>query len=113
MFLNINIYSYETSIFGAILSNQDLEKKLEEFFNKNGLIFFFKIEKEIFGASESSRLVFASLKDKSVPKDSQFLAFRLSSDIEDIKQKIFSKDDFDKLKVIDEKEAIETIKKKK
>ena len=78
------------------MSNQDLEKKLEEFFNKNGLIFFFKIEKEIFGASESSRLVFASLKDKSVPKDSQFLAFRLSSDIEDIKQKIFSKDDFDK-----------------
>ena len=100
-------------------------KSLSEIIDENGLILFFTKDKEVYGAPEESRLIFAKLKtdkedDPMQPgfrAEARFPAVNLrklkSDNEEDSKESVFSIKDLKKIKVIDREEAIKLIEKKK
>lgn len=99
-------------------------KSLSELIDDHGLILFFKKDKEIYGAPEESRLIFAKLKtdkedDPMQPgflKEAQFPAIKLSklksNDEEDSKEVVFGAKDIKKITVIDRDEALKLLGKK-
>lgn len=88
----------------------DFESKITDFLDNNQIIFFFKYDNDYYGASEDSRLVFAGIKDGTFPQDSEFIGIKLQKNMEDPKEKRFSKKDLKSIKVLDEKEALKGIK---
>lgn len=100
------------------------KKSLSELIDDHGLILFFKKDKEIYGAPEESRLIFAKLKtdkedDPMQPgflKEAQFTAIKISklksNDEEDSKEVVFGAKDIKKIKVIDRDEALKLLGKK-
>ena len=88
----------------------DFESKITDFIDDNQIIFFFKHDNDYYGASEDSRLVFAGTKDGTFPQDSEFIGIKLQKNMENPKEKRFSKKDIKSIKVLDEKEALKGIK---
>lgn len=99
-------------------------KSLSELIDDHGLILFFKKDKEVYGAPEESRLIFAKLKtdkedDPMQPgflKEARFPAIKLSklksNGEEDSKEVVFGAEDIKKIKVIDREEALKLLEKK-
>jgi hypothetical protein len=82
----------------------------------NSLILFFEKDKKIYGAPESSRVIFAKMKnpDEDVPKswldDANFIAYDLKKAMEGQKHEILvSAKDLNSIKIIDEKDALKRI----
>jgi hypothetical protein len=108
------------NVWDASLTEEEEADKLRHFADAHGLVLFFKKGKEYFGAGEDSRMVFARLKnpDDEVAdgwiEEANFSAINLNKLVNgEVCQHIFSKDDLDKIKVIDQEEAITSIKKSK
>lgn len=99
----------------------DLWDNVKEKFNKkclledNDLVFFFKKDKILYGASENSRLVFARMKnpeseDKKWSEDATFSAYNLEE--EKPNEVVFGSKDLDKIKVLDQEKAEKELDKK-
>jgi hypothetical protein len=91
----------------------DFNKKC--FMEDNNLVFFFKKDKTLYGASENSRLVFARMKnpepeDKKWSKDATFSAYNLEE--EKPNEIVFGEKDLDKIKVMDQEKAEKELDKK-
>jgi hypothetical protein len=91
----------------------DFNKKC--FMEDNNLVFFFKKDKTLYGASENSRLVFARMKnpepeDKKWSKDATFSAYNLEE--EKPNEIVFSEKDLVKIKVMDQEKAEKELDKK-
>jgi hypothetical protein len=87
-------------------------KKIDEFFYKKQIIFFFKYENELFGSKEEDRIVFAKMKNKKKNfleyEKENFSAFFLKKLLKGVEEKkFFSKKELKKIKVL----QIEDIKK--
>lgn len=87
----------------------NLESNINDFLNNNQIIFFFKYDNEYYGASEDSRLVFAGIKDGTFPQDSEFIGIKLKKNMDNPKEKRFSKKEMKSIKIIDEKDAIKGV----
>lgn len=88
-------------------------------FLENDLCLFFKKEKEIYGATENSRITFARMKnpeskeDEDWKKDATFVAYDLEKTEGDNKSiSVFSSEDVSKLKVITMDQAEKELEKK-
>jgi hypothetical protein len=100
----------------------DLDKKLDDILDKHELILFFKKGKELFGATEESRVIFAKLKtdtedDPMMPgfrQEARFPAINLykamSNDPESSLESVFSIKDLPKIKVVSREDAVELLK---
>lgn len=98
---------------------QEQEDKLNDIIDKHEIILFFNKDKDLFGAPEDSRVIFAKLKtdDDDEPmmpnfrQEAQFPAINLfkcmSGDDENAVQSVFSLKDLPKIKVCDRESAIE------
>ena len=82
----------------------------------NSLILFFEKDKKIYGSPESSRVIFARMKnpDKDTPKewlkDSNFVAFDLKKAMQGKKVEVLiSYKDLNSIKILDESEAIKRL----
>lgn len=95
-----------------IILHPNTESNINDFIDNKQIIFFFKHEDEYYGASEDSRLVFAGIKDGTFPADSEFIGIKLKKNMEDPKEKRFSKKDIKSIKVVDERDAIKGVKSK-
>jgi hypothetical protein len=107
--------------FSNFRSLLDLWDNIKDKFNNkclledNNLIFFFKKDKVLYGASENSRLTFARMKnpdsdEKEWSKDATFSAYSLEEDKPS--EILFGAKDLDKIKVIDQKKAEKELSKK-
>jgi hypothetical protein len=81
----------------------------------NDIVFFFKKDKILYGASEDSRLTFARMKnpdkeDKKWSKDATFSAYDLEK--EKPTETVFGKKDIDEIKIIDQEKAKKHLDKK-
>ncbi len=92
--------------------NADIAEKIRTMIDGSGFVLFFEKDKQVFGANEGSRIIFASLKNPSDEepsgweKEATFMAQNLSNIINgDGAQAILSKDDLKKIKVIDSESA--------
>lgn len=102
---------------------QEQEDKLNDILDKHELILFFKKDKDLYGAPEESRLIFAKLKtdDDDEPmmpnfrQEAQFPAINLlkclSGGDEESIQSVFSLRDIPKIKVCDRESAIKLMMK--
>lgn len=106
------------SDFRALL---DLWDDIKDKFNKkcivedNDLMFFFKKDNVLYGASENSRLTFARMKnpekeDSAWAKDATFSAYNLEE--EKPSEIVFNKKDLEEIKVIDQEKAQKELDKK-
>lgn len=93
--------------------------KIEAMLGANQLIFFFKKNGTMYGAPESSRLIFARMKnpDKDTPKtyldDASFMAINLTKAAQGSEEKIvFDKADLKDIKIIDQDEVKKFLAKK-
>lgn len=72
-------------------------------------IFFFKHKDKVYGASESSRLTFAKMKDKKDEdgKNPKWVAAAnfVANDLKEKSQTVFGKKDLEDIKVIDREKA--------
>lgn len=93
------------------MENYNYENTIDEFIENNQIIFFFKHKDKFYGASEDSRLVFAGLKDGTFSKESRFIGIELHKNMDEKKEKTFSKNDIKDIKIIDEKDAIKGLTK--
>jgi len=102
---------------------QEQEDKLNGLLNKHGLILFFTKGKDLYGAPEDSRVIFAKLKsdeddDPMMPnfrQEARFPAINLfrsmTSGPEDSVESVFGMKDIPLLKVCDREKAIEMLMK--
>lgn len=106
------------SEFRQLLDKWD---EIKNSFNKkclledNDLVFFFKKDKILYGASENSRLTFARMKnpdkeDVNWAKDATFSAYDLEK--EKPSEVVFNKKDLDKIKIVDSEKAEKELQKK-
>ena len=92
-----------------VLKNRD---KLKALLGANDFVFFFEKDKEIFGAPEESRLMFARMKtpepdDKNWIKEGNFSGLNLNKALQGEKsESLFSYTDLDKVKIIDQEIAL-------
>jgi hypothetical protein len=107
--------------FSDFRSLLDLWDNVKGSFNKkcivedNDLVFFFKKDKVLYGASENSRLTFARMKnpddeEKTWSKDATFSAYNLEE--EKPSEAVFGKKDLSKIKVIDQEKVEKELDKK-
>jgi hypothetical protein len=107
--------------FSDFRSMMDLWDNVKDKFNKkclmedNELMFFFKKDNVLYGASENSRLTFARMKnpekeDKNWVKDATFSAYNLEE--EKPNETVFGKKDLEEIKVIDQEKAEKELNKK-
>lgn len=99
----------------------DLWDNTKDAFNKkcliedNDLVFFFKKDKILYGASENSRLTFARMKnpepeEKTWSKDATFSAYNLEA--EKPNEIVFGPKDLEKIKILDQKKVEKELNKK-
>lgn len=88
------------------------EEKLSDFID--GLIFFFKKDNIIYGATEESRLIFAQIKNPEkddIISDINFSAYNLNKLAKGKEEEsVFSKKDAEKIKIITKEQAIKALK---
>lgn len=97
---------------------EDCRHRVEQLIDEEGHVLFFKKDKEIFGATEDGRIVFAKMKnpDEELPKDwddeANFSADNLNKKLKgEPAQHVFSKDDLKEIKVIDRDDAVDELHK--
>ena len=103
---------------------QEQEDRLNDILDKHEIILFFNKDKELFGAPEDSRVIFAKLKtdDDDEPmmlnfrQEAQFPAINLfkclnSNDDESSVQSVFGLKDLPKIKVCDRESAVKQMMK--
>ena len=80
---------------------------MEDTESDDDLSLFFKFEKEVYGADEGSRLIFAQMKnpDKENPKSWKKDASFSAKNMETGSERIFGYKDLDRIKIIDEKDV--------
>lgn len=95
------------------------DKELNDFINQKELILFFKKDKEIFGCTEDSRIVFAKLKNpddedmKNCRNEAKFQAYNLSkSSLNNSIETNFSFKDLKNIKVINQEDINKLLKNK-
>jgi len=81
----------------------------------NGLVFFFKKENKIYGATENNRLAFARIKnpekeDKSWADEASFTAVDLGE--KELTKSVFNHKDLKDIEVIDQEKAEKELEKK-
>jgi hypothetical protein len=96
---------------------EEESSKLKHFLDSQGLVLFFKKDKDYFGAGEDSRVVFARLKnpDEETPKgwedEATFTATNLGKMVKGHPSThVFDKDDIKKIKVVDKEQVIDSLK---
>jgi hypothetical protein len=112
MTLGFSTFRELLDIWDIQLENERVDR-VRNLLKSDSLIFFFKKDKEFFGAPEDSRVIFAKLKspDEDVTKawdtEASFMAINLSRMIEDgnPSKRIFYKKDMKNMEVIDKKEV--------
>lgn len=97
----------------------EAEDKINDLFDKHGLILFFKRGKDLYGAPEDSRMVFARLKnpheddDFIIKDEAKFLAINLLKsmygDPEESVENMFGFEDLPKIKVCDRDDIIQQL----
>ena len=99
-----------------VLKEEESENAVRTLLDAQDLIFFFKKDKEIFGANEESRLIFAKLKEKKEKdnknwqNEASFLATNLSKAVNGEKSKsVFSKKDLNKISIINKEDAFKSL----
>ena len=129
--MNNNFSEYDYPAFSGFRKLMDCwdhftenEKSISDILDKNELMLFFTKGKEIFGAPEDSRVIFAKLKtdtedDPMMPgfrQEAQFSAVKLlkliSGNEEDSNESVFGIKDLPNIKVCSREDAIEKISKK-
>ena len=92
--------------------------KIQTMLDDNGFVLFFTKEKEVFGATEDGRLIFARMKhpDPEEPegymKEATFSATNLTRAVEGEKtETVIGRRDLAKLKIISQEEAEKLLKK--
>ena len=106
------------SDFRALLDRWDESEeklKIKVLLEENGLVFFFKKDKQIYGATENNRLTFARMKnpdkeDKEWAKEASFTAINLEN--KELSKNIFNKKDLEQIEIIDQEKAEKTLQKK-
>jgi len=104
--------------WNCYLESEDKESKIKTLLDGQGLILFFKKGKDIFGASEESRLIFAKMKtpDEDVNddwlKEAIFMALNLKKALlgKEV-ESTFSTKDLKSIKIIDRDDAEKLLKK--
>lgn len=90
-----------------------LKENIEDFLDKNQMIFFFKRGDDVFGTPEDGRLIFAKLKsdeDDSFRDEAQFMAMNLLKSLSgDPVQSMFGHKDLDTIKVCDREDAVKLV----
>lgn len=100
------------------LCDQDISNKIEVLINNPNFAFFFKKGKDVFAATEESRIMFANMKkpDPDMPKgwkkDANFMAYNLSKMIkgESSYKEIISYTDIKQVKIMDTDEITTYLK---
>ncbi len=100
------------------LWDNDLQNKIDVLVNNPNFVFFFKKGKDIFAATEESRIMFASMKnpDKDMPNgwenDANFLAYNLSKMVDNGRghKEVISYKDLEDIKVLDLDKAAKELK---
>lgn len=97
---------------------ESLEGEVNHLIDSAGHVLFFKKGKELFGAGEDSRVIFARMKhpDEETPKewakDASFSAQNLNKAVRgEPSQHVISNDDLKKIKVIDRDEVVKDLAK--
>jgi len=105
-------------IWDECLFEEDVHGQVESMIDAAGYVVFFKFNKEIFGASENSRVVFARMKnpDEDMPKnweeEASFSADNLNKATRgEPGTQVFHKGDLNKIKIIDREKAVEQLQK--
>lgn len=106
-------FSTFKSFWNEALAKENLEKKIRSLVQGGGFLLYFKIDKDVFGAGEDGRIVFARMKNPNPDevdgwnKEASFSALNLSRLLkgEGVKS-IFTNKDLKKIKVIDEDRVI-------
>ena len=97
--------------FNQWLKNKNILKE------ENNLVFFFKKDKTLYGAPESSRLTFARMKnpeddDADWSKEATFSAYDLEKSSDKPSKNLFGSKDLEKIQVIDQEKAEKELAKK-
>lgn len=99
------------------MSEEQIPSDIKSFIDTNELVFFFKKNKEHFGATEENRLMFAQIKhpDKDLGKgwknEATFSAVNLNKVLRgEPAQHIFSKNDIKEIDVIDVEKIVSSLK---
>lgn len=106
------------SSFREILDIWDENKdklKIKVLLEDNGLVFFFKKDNVIYGATENNRLTFSRIKnpekeDEKWSKEASFTAINLED--KELSKNIFGKKDIDQIEIIDQEKAEKQLNKK-
>lgn len=105
-------------IWDEYLFEEDIHGQVESMIDSAGYVVFFKFNKEIFGAGEDSRVVFARMKnpDEDMPKnweeEASFSADNLNKKTRgEPGTQVFHKSDLKKIKIIDREKAVEQLRK--
>lgn len=98
------------------LLEQNNKNSIKAIIENNGLIMFFKKDKEYFGMSEDGRIIFAKMKnpDDNLPdgweKEANFTAYNLNKMIKgETSQHVFDHKDIEKIEVVDQEEVVEKL----
>lgn len=88
------------------------EKELAKLINQYNISLFFKQGKEIYGAPEESRIMFAQIANKEMDgQEAMFPAYNIKRIMEtgEGRMKMFTKKDMNSIKVIEPDEVIKTL----
>lgn len=98
--------------------HEDIGGQINGAIDSAGYVFFFKKGKEIFGAGEDSRVIFAKIKnpDEELPKnweeDANFSADNLNKVVRgEPAQQVFRAEDLKQIEVIDREKAVANLQK--
>jgi hypothetical protein len=85
------------------------------FLEDNGLVFFFKKDKKLYGATENNRLIFSRMKnpekeDEKWAKEATFSAIDLEN--KELNKHIFSNKDINEIEVLDQEKVEKKLEKK-
>jgi hypothetical protein len=95
--------------------NNENKLKTKVLLEDNGLVFFFKKDKRLYGATENNRLIFARMKnpdkeEKEWAKEATFTAVDLEN--KELSKNIFSNKDLEKIQIIDQETTEKQLQKK-
>jgi len=99
------------------LVEEEEENKIDLLLNGQPFVMFFKKGKEVYGATEEGRLVFAKMKgddeDEEWKKEANFMGINLTKALQGAKvHNMFSTKDLDKIKILDQEDVKNILAKK-
>ena len=103
-------------VWDTFLLEQDNANTIRNIIDNNGLIMFFRKDKEYFGTGEDGRIVFAKMKNpnEGMPegweKEASFTGYNLSKMLRgEPAQHVFDHKDIKKMKIVDQEKMIKKI----